>query len=102
MKISLSIWNIRSITSLSLDDIANTATLNGKNIELNIPEFASKLLTIVSSWDSEMINHNILDGVEYRLKIEKDNKIYQYIGRNKFPNNFHDFLKLLTDYNIIK
>ena len=46
MKINVTLQNLTSFTNLEIDDKKNEAILNGKKIELDIPPFASRLLTI--------------------------------------------------------
>ncbi len=100
MKITVSIFNMYNSKYLVLDDEKNEATFNGKKIDLDIPPFASRLLTIISSWDHKMINDMILDGESYYVKVEKDGKVYTYEGRNKFPINYRDFVELLRTHNL--
>ena len=100
MKITVSVFNMYKSRYIVLDDEKNEATFNGKKVELDIPPFASKLLTIISSWDNRMVNDMVLDGESYSVKVEKDGKVYNYEGRNKFPLNYRDFIDLLRDNNL--
>lgn len=100
MKITVTLQNLTKFVNLEIDDRKNEAKLNGEKIELDIPKFASKLLTIVSSWEEKMVNYFIIDGESYTVKIEKDGKVYNYEGRNKFPQNYRDFTTLLKNNGI--
>ncbi len=101
MKVKISIQNMVNFTNLVVDDETNKATLNGQEIKLDIPYFVSKLVAIVSSWKSKMINDFIVDGEIYLVKIENEGKIYTFEGRNKFPENYREFKKLLKNNNIL-
>ncbi len=100
MKITVTVFNMYKSRHLTLDDEKNEAVFNGKKIELDVPPFASRLLAIVSSWDNRMVNNMILDGESYNVKIEKDGKVYNYEGRNKFPANYRDFVELMRSHNL--
>ena len=47
-----------------------------------------------------MVNYFIIDGESYSVKVEKDGKVYEYEGRNKFPKNYRDFINLLKSNGI--
>lgn len=101
MKILVTLTNLYNSIALKLDCEKNEATLNGKQIKLNVPIFSSKLLSIVSSWDNKMINDMVLDGISYSVEINKDGKRYKYEGRNDFPDNYNEFISLLRGNDII-
>ena len=100
MKITLTTRSLTNSVYLTLNDETNEAKLNGNKISIDIQRFSSRLLTIISSWAPKMINTNILDGLSYSVKVEKDGKEYNYKGSNKFPDNFREFTNLLTEYKI--
>lgn len=65
-------------------------------LEVDIPAFTQKILEIVKSWEPEMINPRILDGIRYYVEIFRDGKIERsYFGQNKFPPNFDNFCELI-------
>lgn len=65
-------------------------------LSANIPALVDRVREIVSSWEHEMVNENILDGMSYHVVFYKNGKKEtEYQGRNKFPNNFADFIALL-------
>ncbi len=100
MKIIVTLRSLTKLTRLELDEEKQTANLNGTPIDINVEPFINKLLKIVSSWKKRMVNDFILDGLEYTVKIEKDDKSFEFYGRNKFPDNFQDFINLLQSENI--
>jgi len=100
LKIMLTInTNVKRVC-LKIDYNNKTALFNNKTINIDTDYFSSKILQIVSSWDNKMINPKIVDGMKYSVAIQKDGKKYNYIGENKFPNNFNELLKLLKEANI--
>ena len=72
---------------------------NGVTVSLltdDIPALVHRIREIVSSWEHEMVNNNILDGMSYHVTFYKNGiKEADYQGQNKFPNNFADFINLL-------
>ncbi len=100
MKITIIMSSMTHFTQLIIDDKTKEAKLNGENIEIDIDNFANKLISIVSSWEPRMVNEFILDGQEYRVRIEKKGKIQDYYGKNKYPENYRDFISLLQENNI--
>ena len=44
-----------------------------------------------------MINPAIIDGVKYKVKIDKNNKVYEFEGANSFPENFREFENLIKE-----
>lgn len=81
-------------------DIAVKSTRGGRDkiVRMNIPKFTSYLFSIVSSWDEVMINNRVCDGLSYRVAITKEGNTREYIGQNKFPDNFDSFMLLLKYY----
>ncbi len=101
MKITITLSGLSNFTQLIIDDQKQEAKLNRTKINLNIDDFSSKILSIVSSWDKRMVNEFVLDGQEYMVRIEKNNKVYDYYGRNKYPDNYREFITLLKENNIV-
>lgn len=65
-------------------------------LSIDIPDFVRRLKEIVSSWEHEMVNHRILDGMCYHVSIQKKGEdAIEYRGQNKFPENYREFRALL-------
>ncbi len=99
-KIKLGVSTLNKTISLTIDYDNQTAELNGENFDLNIKPFVSDLTSIVSSWQNEMKDDSIKDGISYFVHIKKDGKVYKFEGLNKFPNNFDEFMFLLEEANV--
>ena len=53
----------------------------------------------VWDWNRDYTNLEIMDGTEWRLKINKPKKrSIKTEGQNAYPNNFDDFLKILNTH----
>lgn len=65
-------------------------------LSMDIPEFVRRLKAIVSSWEHEMVDERILDGLVYHVTFYKNGeKETEYRGQNKFPENYREFRALL-------
>lgn len=99
-KIMLGISTLHSSMNLKIDYDNQSAELNGEKFDLKIKPFVSNLTRIVSSWESEMKNDSIKDGISYFVHIKKDGKVYNFDGENKFPDNFDEFILLLEEAKV--
>ena len=96
-KILLGYQTMSESTTIKLDFTNNKVFLNNKPIKMEAKRLCRQIVSTVSSWENEMTDNSTLDGVEYYVKIQKDKKIYSYVGANKFPDNFNDFLTLICE-----
>ena len=65
-------------------------------LSMDIPDFVRRLEEIVSSWEHEMDDYGILDGMCYHVSIQKEGAdAVEYRGQNKFPENYREFRALL-------
>ena len=85
---------------LRLDYAFGKALLNGAPIEMDVKAFVKAMMLIVSSWEEEMVNDFIIDGKSYGVRFERNGKYYSFYGRNKFPDNYGDFSRLLKTYGV--
>ena len=89
MRISILISSADNILKVFLDDENRTFTINSKHIQdVNLDEFASKVLRIISSWENEYKNTNVFDAEQFCVKVEKDGKEYNYKGFGSYPDNY--------------
>lgn len=89
MKISILISSAENNLKVFLDDEKRIFTINSKNVQgINLDEFASKVLRIISSWKNEYNNRNVFDTEQFNVKIEKDGKEYEYKGVGSYPDNY--------------
>ena len=97
MQITIKLQNLKGETKIELDDEKRTFTINGKEKNVDVDRFASRLLRIVSSWEEKYENDRIIDGLTYEIEILKDGENYNFYGRNSFPKNFYQFDMLLNE-----
>ncbi len=100
LKIEIKLNTLNKRLNLLLDCINSKAIFNGKEIAIDLEGFCSKVLQIVSAWDSNMINRSSYDGLRYSVTIFKEDKKCSYVGKNKYPENFDEFIALLKDASI--
>lgn len=96
MKISIQVFGFEKGTNVFVDDEQRVLIVDGiKNDKSNIDEFVSKILRIVSSWDSKYENALSLDESGYKIKIENQDKVYTYTAKGDKPSNYNDFIECL-------
>ena len=100
MKILVNWATMKKVARLEINTTTNQSILNGENFSLDIQNFSKKLIKIVSSWEKEMINPYGHDGISYSVWIKDGDINLKYVGKNKFPNNFSEFLNLLEEAKI--
>ncbi len=100
MKVEIGLRNLKKAINLKADYEDALAELNGKAVVFDVKNFVSKLLAIVCSWESEMINSQILDGCSYFVKVDNGNENFEFVGANKYPDNFNDFVALLEEVGV--
>lgn len=65
-------------------------------LSIDIPKFVQRLSEITASWEHEMVDESILDGICYHVTVSKDGETTdEYQGQNKFPDNYLEFKALL-------
>ena len=99
-KIMLGVSTLNKTISLTIDYEKQSAELNGEKLNLEIKPFVRDLTRIVSSWQNEMKESSVQDGISYFVHIKKDGKIYKFDGLNKFPDNFDEFILLLEEAKV--
>lgn len=101
MKIKVGMQNMRKSFCLKVDCEVGKAWLDDTELNMDVKAFASSLLSVVSSWEHEMVDPTILDGLSYFVRIQNDDgKVVSYSGQNKFPQNFQVFTKLLEENGV--
>lgn len=96
MKITIQIFGPYKRTSVFVDDEQRVLVVDGiKNNKSDIDEFVSKILRIVSSWDSKYENALSLDESGYKIEIKNQDKVYIYTAKGDKPSNYNDFIECL-------
>lgn len=79
-----------------IDVVNEQININGKIKKMENKKIL-ELLRFFSTWEEEYISSNVLDGEEYFIEVKSDNKIKEYHGKGKYPNNYLDFKFFLKE-----
>lgn len=97
MKGIINVSDIQRSLTIKLDTEKNMLIVNEQPIKCDVKLFANRLQTIISLWDKVMIDDSVSDGEHYSVKIKYDDNIVEYLGANKFPSNYRDFITLINE-----
>ena len=97
VKIEFGYYTIYKKVNIKVDVDKNLVIVNNNTSDADAKSLSKKILQIVSSWKEDMINKDVLDGLNYYVNIQKDKKITKYEGANLFPENFDKFFKLIQE-----
>lgn len=94
------------IYKICLED-THTLYMNDKNRNYIIADrketsysedrFKFKVLDMVSDWKKEMTNPNVVDGVEYKIVINDEDKEVTYAFKNEFPKDIFRLESLIDE-----
>lgn len=71
--------------------------INGQQKQVDCENFLRRLFCIITPWEKQLVNYGVLDGESYSVKITEGDDITEYIGKNKFPKNYREFVKLINE-----
>lgn len=94
--VNIKLQTLANITDITIDD-QKRFFLNGEQRKINVDTFMFHLKNIVRDWEAEYFAPNTLDGVSFSVLLTKDDRKFTSKGRNKFPSNFHSFLRLIEE-----
>jgi len=94
--VNIKLQTLAKITDITIDD-QQRFFLDGKQQKINVDNFMFHLKNIVRNWEEEYINQSILDGLSFSVTLTKDGRKFTSRGRNKFPDNFSCFLRLIEE-----
>ena len=100
MKIKAKIKNRILPIDLIIDTDTNECIINEENYNVNVSKLTLELFSYISNWPNELIGEKILDGEKYKIVIETDKEIKEFVGINSFPPNYRKLKDCI--YNIIK
>ena len=87
-----------NLNSYKIDSATNTISYNGIEIEDNAKKYVKKIFDVVKNWNDNILsNDSIFDGSQYYIKIVINNEPVNYEFKNKFPENFDEFLDIMED-----
>ena len=97
MKITIKIYNFNQQTKICIDEKKNLLTFNGIKKNLNIPEITEKICILVSAWQNSYVNTSNIDGENYEIIIDENEKKFIYSGKNSFPHNYLELKKIVEE-----
>ena len=98
MKVYVTIINSGETTNIFADDSTEQITLNNEVIKFDAIDFVSRISLITFNWPTRNINNSLIDGERYQIKIvANNNQERKIIGKNSFPRNYGDLLKLIRE-----
>ena len=74
--------------NILIDVINKIIILNNKQKEIT-DEKINELLRIIRTWENSYQSNNIIDGEEFLIKINTDNKTEIIKGKGKYPENYN-------------
>lgn len=96
MKINVQLKNSTDFVNIDIDDIKKIILVNGENRNIDVNQFVSRLLRVVSSF-SNSVRDPLQADFDYKIFIEKDNKTYTYLGYTGDNVNYLEFSNLLKE-----
>ena len=98
MKVDVKIINLNETINIFADDIEKKIVLNGLPVDFDPVKFVSEVSVITYNWEENNINNSIIDGERYAISIiSNNNKQRKIMGKNNFPFNYKDLVKLLNE-----
>ena len=97
MQVFIKMFNMYNNVDISIDTVAKTFLCNGKNVDIDTIAFVSRLQHITGSWQPTLIDMSIQDGVSYSVTYKTQKNTIMYVGQNRFPENYSQFEKLLSE-----
>ena len=95
MKIEIELISMYKNTKI--DVIDDVFFVNGTKKDVDIERFMRRLFCITATWKENMVDNGILDGESYKVKIYDSDKKATYFGKNNFPANYGEFVRLISE-----
>ena len=97
MQIKINKQSLKEDTTILIDVIRKIVKDNKHNAKQIQDSILLEIVKCISSWKESYVNDRIIDGATYTIKIKSNNGMKTYIFKNKYPENFSDFLKALQE-----
>mgnify|MGYP005782402621 CR=1 FL=1 len=97
MKITIEREYGQSLQKIEIDCAAKQVIVGGVKKNVDADWLASRVLQIVSSWDSSYFSDYAIGGEWFRVTVFDNNSQYRFEGRGEYPENFPEFLDLLDE-----
>lgn len=97
MEINIHIISSSNITKIFLNTEQNIFLVNNNKSNIDISTFVSKLLSIVSNWEENLINYSLIDSEYYEISIKENDIQKKYVGNSLMAKNYHVFKNLISE-----
>ncbi|MBR2970172.1 MAG: hypothetical protein IKC49_03865 [Clostridia bacterium] len=89
MKVKVYMQTINEKHTFYADDSNDCVLADEQNTNYQADRFIFKVGTMVKDWPNELINEKILDGLTYKIVINKKDQELKYTFKNKFPEDIY-------------
>lgn len=96
MKIIINKKSFKENSTIIIDDVKKIVKYNNKEKPIKNSSLL-EIFNFISSWEKSCIKNSIIDGCTYTIEIELNNIKETLIFKNKYPDNFGDFLEILKE-----
>ena len=97
MEIKINVFSKINFFKITANTNSGQFVCNGKNVNINVNDFAQKLLSIVAFWDENLTLPNVQDAESYLITIIKDGQKLNLTGQGKYPQGYSEFINLLKE-----
>ena len=97
MKIKINKQSLKENTTILIDVVKKIVKDNTHNEKQIKDSTLFEIVKCISSWKESYVNDRTIDGSTYTIKIKSNNCMKSYMFKNKYPDNFSDFLNALKE-----
>lgn len=95
MIVDISIDGFKVDVKIVADTVGNFVKLHDDVVDVDANKFVNQIKDIVKFWPAYLENVAIRDGSWYTIKLIDGVNEKVFKGRNKYPNNYNEFLNLI-------
>ena len=98
MKIKIYKQSLKENHSIYFNDKTQDYLLvDGKKSDFDIDRFVFLVFNMVSDWETSLEDKSVLDGLEYKIVLTKENKEKIFHFKNKFPSDIYRLSNLIAE-----
>lgn len=97
MQILIKVRSLQEIIDIGVETGTNSLYIGSKKYNKDVSNFVLRLLSIIRSWPENLLNPAVVGGESYTVSIREGEKEKRYVGVNEFPENYHEFKKLISE-----
>ena len=96
MIVDISIYGLKVDIEIVADTVGNFVKFHDDMVDIDAVEFVDQIKDIVEFWPPLLENVGIRDGSNYTVKLIDGVNEKVFKGKNKYPNNYNDFISLVN------